>query len=274
MPMGMAAAEILGEALARGVLVTKKRGEATPGIVTPEDIPPSLSLVAGGHPISVVGGREDIMAFAEGVRRLTGNYVSLTGTFSGNPISCAVALAITRELKKPGAYEALFARGRRLMKALEEHIGNAGIPVRIMGEPPAFETWFTDREIVDFRSSQKAREWQPRWLHELEGSRLAVVGLGSIGAEVARLGQAFRMDVTGFRRTPRGDEPCDTALLSDLRSSLARSAPPRTAAPRRRMAFLSSCLKSALVLKLGISRPVRQVSSTFRYDSRSKRRLD
>ena len=77
------------------------------------------------------------------------------------------------------------------------------------------------QRLLDFRSSQEAREWQPRWLHELEGSRLAVVGLGSIGAEVARLGQAFRMDVTGFRRTPRGDEPCDTTLLSDLRSRLA-----------------------------------------------------
>ena len=34
------------------------------------------------------------------------------------------------------------------------------------------------------------------------------VGLGPIGLEVARLGQAFGMHVVGFRRSPRGDEPC------------------------------------------------------------------
>jgi D-2-hydroxyacid dehydrogenase (NADP+) len=77
------------------------------------------------------------------------------------------------------------------------------------------------QRLLDFRKSQEAREWKPRTLHELEGSRLAVVGLGPIGAEVARLAQAFRMDVTGFRRTPRGDEPCRTALLSELPGRLA-----------------------------------------------------
>jgi glutamate-1-semialdehyde 2,1-aminomutase len=112
--------------------------------------------ISGGHPISVVCGRDEIMRYAEGVRRLTGDYVSLTGTFSGNPISCAVALASLRELKREGAYEALFARGRRLMQALEKQLGNAGVPVQVIGEPPAFQPWFSDREIVDFRSSQRA----------------------------------------------------------------------------------------------------------------------
>ena len=36
----------------------------------------------------------------------------------------------------------------------------------------------------------------------LRGSCLGVIGLGSIGAEVARLGAAFGMDVVGLRRDP------------------------------------------------------------------------
>ena len=73
------------------------------------------------------------------------------------------ALAIVRELKQDGAYEALFARGRRLMQALEKHLGNAGVPVQILGEPPAFQPWFSDHEIVDQaqRAEQQAR-------HEIE----------------------------------------------------------------------------------------------------------
>jgi glutamate-1-semialdehyde 2,1-aminomutase len=112
--------------------------------------------LSGGHPIGVVCGKSDIMQYAEGVRRLTGNYVSLTGTFSGNPISCAVALAVLAELKKEGAYEALFEKGRRLMNALQRALDDADIPAQVMGEPPAFQPWFTAEKIVDYRTSQTA----------------------------------------------------------------------------------------------------------------------
>ncbi len=112
--------------------------------------------LSGGHPIGVVCGSNEIMRLAEGVRRLTGGYVALTGTFSGNPISCAVALAVLKELRAEGAYDQLFERGRRLMSALQTACDAAGVPARVTGEPPAFEPWFTEEDVVDFRSSQTA----------------------------------------------------------------------------------------------------------------------
>jgi glutamate-1-semialdehyde 2,1-aminomutase len=112
--------------------------------------------LSAGHPLSVVCGVGDIMAYAEGVRRITGDYVSLTGTFSGNPISCAVGLAVVKELQREGAYEALFAKGRRLMDALQASLDEVGIPAQVLGEPPAFQPWFTDVAVVDFRTSQTA----------------------------------------------------------------------------------------------------------------------
>ncbi len=123
--------------------------------VTPDLCAMGKSL-SGGHPISVVAGRSDFMTFAEGVRRLTGDYVSLTGTFSGNPVSCAAARAVLAELRTEGAYEALFARGERLREGLRRHFEKAGIAVQICGEPPAFEPWFSEDEVVDFRSARRA----------------------------------------------------------------------------------------------------------------------
>jgi glutamate-1-semialdehyde 2,1-aminomutase len=112
--------------------------------------------ISGGHPIGVVCGSDEIMRCAEGVRRITGDYASLAGTFSGNPVSCTVALAVLKELRKEGAYDALYERGRRLMRALQASLDDAGIPARVLGEPPAFQPWFTGEEIVDFRSSLSA----------------------------------------------------------------------------------------------------------------------
>jgi phosphoglycerate dehydrogenase-like enzyme len=72
------------------------------------------------------------------------------------------------------------------------------------------------RDLRGWLDAQAAHRWEPRAIHDLQGDRLGVVGLGPIGLEVARLGQALRMQVIGMRRRPRGDEPCETWELSRL----------------------------------------------------------
>ena len=121
--------------------------------VTP-DLCAMGKTLSAGHPLSVVCGRSEIMQLAEGARRLTGDYVSLTGTYSGNPVSCAVGLAVIKELQRDGVYENLFAKGRRLMAALRASLDRAGVSAQVVGEPPAFQPWFTATEVVDYRSSQ------------------------------------------------------------------------------------------------------------------------
>jgi len=76
------------------------------------------------------------------------------------------------------------------------------------------------RDLPGWLRDQSERRWNPRQIRDLQGLTLGVVGLGPIGLEVARLGAAFRMRVLGFRRTPRGDEPCETLPLSALRDRL------------------------------------------------------
>lgn len=72
------------------------------------------------------------------------------------------------------------------------------------------------RDLPGWLRDQAERRWNPRDLRDLQGQHLGVVGLGPIGIEVARLGAAFGMRVTGLRRTPRGDEPCETWEIGRL----------------------------------------------------------
>ena len=73
-----------------------------------------------------------------------------------------------------------------------------------------------------FRHQDK-HEWERHEFDELDGSRLAVVGLGPIGLEIARLGVALNMEVEGIRRTPQGNEPCPTYGFDSLNEVLGRA---------------------------------------------------
>ena len=109
--------------------------------------------LSSGHPLSVLCGREYLMSAVDPARQLSGDYVALTGTYSGNPLSCVAALATLNELRAAGVYDKLFATGRQLKDSLQRLLDEAGIPASVTGEPPAFEVWFTEHEITDFRST-------------------------------------------------------------------------------------------------------------------------
>jgi phosphoglycerate dehydrogenase-like enzyme len=57
------------------------------------------------------------------------------------------------------------------------------------------------KDLPRLQADQRARRWSQQPLHELAGRSLLIVGLGQIGEEVARLGDAFGMRVTGINRS-------------------------------------------------------------------------
>jgi len=79
------------------------------------------------------------------------------------------------------------------------------------------------RNVRAWFTHQEKHEWQRHEFVELDGSRLAVIGMGPIGEEIARLGRALNMTVEGIRRTPTGSEPCPTYPFSELRNVLSRA---------------------------------------------------
>lgn len=113
--------------------------------VTP-DITTFAKAMANGFPVASVCGKKEIMnmfsPFGE---------VDLGGTYNGNPISMAAALATIRELETQGAYEHLFNLGSLMRKRLREVIEKLNVRAQVVGFGSVFQILFTHKEIEDYR---------------------------------------------------------------------------------------------------------------------------
>ena len=112
-------------------------------------------VIGGGFPLAAIAGRAEIMAHFD--RGAVGDegFLMQIGTLSGNPVAAAAGLATLEILRRPGAYESLFATGRELMGSLDEFLKRAGIAAQVIGEPPLFDAVFTgERDPVrDYRGT-------------------------------------------------------------------------------------------------------------------------
>ncbi|HZS82629.1 MAG TPA: aminotransferase class III-fold pyridoxal phosphate-dependent enzyme [Stellaceae bacterium] len=108
-------------------------------------------VIGGGFPLAAIAGRADIMAHFD--KSLVGDegFLMQIGTLSGNPIAAAAGLATLAILRRPGAYEQIFATGRELMGALAEILKRSGLPAQVIGVPPLFDIVFTEGEVKDYR---------------------------------------------------------------------------------------------------------------------------
>ena len=159
--------------------------------------------ISGGHPLSVLCGRADILSLVDPATTVPEPAVMQTSTFSGNPVSTAAALAVMDELSRPGTYERLYAAGRRLMEGLGEALVTAGLPVRVTGEPSVFEVWFTDVEISDFRSAREADRGRHRRFTELLLDRGVVKAHEKFFLSTAHTDEDVELTLEAFRTTAR-----------------------------------------------------------------------
>ena len=110
---------------------------------------PDLSVyakaMAGGFSMAAVAGRREIFDVLEDGR--TGHF----GTYNGNPISVAAAIATIRILAEPGTYQRMHAHGDAICQAMQEAAATCGHQVVTSGVGPAF--------CIHFGLAQPPRSW-------------------------------------------------------------------------------------------------------------------
>jgi len=110
-------------------------------------------VIGGGFPLAAIAGRADIMAHFDRGAVGDDGFLMQVGTLSGNPVAAAAGLATLEILRRPGAYESLFATGRELMGALTELLKRHGVTAQVTGEPPLFDAVFSGEPVRDYRGT-------------------------------------------------------------------------------------------------------------------------
>ncbi|WP_448250907.1 glutamate-1-semialdehyde 2,1-aminomutase [Ottowia oryzae] len=87
------------------------------------DITVMGKVIGGGMPLAAFGGKRAVM---EQLAPLGPVYQA--GTLSGNPVATACGLATLREIKRPGFFESLTAKTRRLVDGLSAAAAAEGVP--------------------------------------------------------------------------------------------------------------------------------------------------
>lgn len=75
------------------------------------------------------------------------------------------------------------------------------------------------RDLARMDRDIRGGVWRPREGVQLKGKRLGVVGLGGIGAEMARIARGIGMEVLTWNRTPRPDAASSTTIENLLKTA-------------------------------------------------------
>ncbi|MFF4700784.1 D-2-hydroxyacid dehydrogenase family protein [Streptomyces chattanoogensis] len=141
---------------------------------------------------------------------------------------CEIVVAMRERTPFPAS---LLARLPRLRLLITSGMRNASIDlaaaarhgVTVCGtasntEPPVELTWALilglARNVVTESTTLRAGGWQSTLGADLHGRRLGLLGLGKIGTRVARVGQAFGMDVVAWSRNLTPERAAETGVTA------------------------------------------------------------
>jgi glutamate-1-semialdehyde 2,1-aminomutase len=167
-------------------------------------------IIGGGFPLAAIAGREDIMAQFDRGKVGDDRYLTQIGTLSGNPVAAVAGLATLEVLRRPGAYETVFATGRELMAGISGMLQKAGLPAQVIGVPPLFDLVYAAGDVHDYRAMLRTDvEMQRRFNRRLraggilKGESKFYVSLAHDAADVAHtlgaVGSAIAAEVAETR---------------------------------------------------------------------------
>lgn len=108
-------------------------------------------IIGGGLPVGAFGGKREIMEKMAPV-----GPVYQAGTLSGNPLAVAAGLRMLEILGRPGFYDGLEKKTKRLTDGFAANVKKAGIPVFMTRVGSMFCSFFTGGEVVDFATAAKS----------------------------------------------------------------------------------------------------------------------
>ena len=105
--------------------------------------------VGGGYPLSIFGGRAEIMD-----RLMPSGDCQHSGTYNGHPVSVAAGVAANAAYREPGFYDHINRIGERLFGGLNTTFARHGVPGRAVGLGARFGIYFgVDGEVHNYRDA-------------------------------------------------------------------------------------------------------------------------
>lgn len=114
--------------------------------------------VGGGYPLSVFGGRRDLMN-----RLMPMGDCQHSGTYNGHPVVVAAGLAAVKAYRKPGFYEHINAIAEQFIGGFRQLLAKHGIVARVQGLGARFGVYFgipANEEVRDYAHAQQHNRGQ------------------------------------------------------------------------------------------------------------------
>ncbi|HEY7133114.1 MAG TPA: aspartate aminotransferase family protein [Candidatus Limnocylindrales bacterium] len=108
------------------------------------DLATYAKAMGNGYPAAAFGGRREVM-------EVLPDKVSHGGTYAGNRVAAAAAVATLQIIRDTNALETIHATGLRIQDGLREILNPTGIPYVFTGAAPMFGIMFTEQAPTEYR---------------------------------------------------------------------------------------------------------------------------
>jgi len=116
--------------------------------VTP-DLTTLGKVIGGGLPVGAYGGKKEIME-----KVAPAGPIYQAGTLSGNPLAMSAGIATLKILQRPGTYEQLEEKSKKLADGLSQVAESAGVETTSNRVGAMFSMFFTNQKVGNYETAK------------------------------------------------------------------------------------------------------------------------